>query len=346
MKNWDFQHGMRPLLRRNNNRMPGFSIIIPVKEINDYLRESIPYLLALDYEDYEVLILPNVEPVSLESKFVDERLKIIASGAVSPAIKRDMGAEQSKFEYLAFLDDDAYPPPEWLQVAEKTLSDKNVAAIGGPGATPPHSSLQETVSGLFYETLIGGGGLAYRYRPATKGFYVEDYPSVNLIVRKYIFIEVGGFDNSFWPGEDTKLCLDLIKVGHKIWYEPTLLVYHHRRPTFLGHFKQVGGYGLHRGYFAKIFPQTSALPLYFVPSLFLLGNIFLLLLGFAYPLVWTLWGVLLAVYLLFAALEVLLKTRHPLVFGMTLILIFCSHLVYGFRFIQGFITPKLKSKLR
>ena len=326
--------------------MKSFSIIIPVKEINDYLRESVPYLMGLDYANFEILIVPNIEPSSLESVFINDRLKIIASGAVSPAIKRDMGAKQAKFEYLAFLDDDAYPPSEWLQVANKTFSDKNVVAIGGPGVTPPRSSLKETASGLFYETLIGSGGTAYRYRPATEGFYVEDYPSVNLIVRKDAFIEVGGFDNSFWPGEDTKLCLDLVKVGYKIWYEPTLLVYHHRRPTFLGHFKQVGGYGLHRGYFVKIFPQTSALPMYFVPSLFLVGNIFLLLLGFAYPLLWTLWSALLAFYLLFATFEILFKTKHPFVLGMTLVIMFCSHLVYGCRFIQGFITPKLKSKLR
>ena len=326
--------------------MKRFSIIIPVKEINDYLRESVPYLMGLDYEYFEILIVPNIEPSSLESVFINDRLKIITSGAVSPAIKRDMGAKQAKFEYLAFLDDDAYPPSEWLQVANKTFSDKNVVAIGGPGVTPPRSSLKETASGLFYETLIGSGGTAYRYRPATEGFYVEDYPSVNLIVRKDAFIEVGGFDNSFWPGEDTKFCLDLVKVGYKIWYEPTLLVYHHRRPTFLGHFKQVGGYGLHRGYFAKIFPQTSALPMYFVPSLFLVGNIFLLLLGFAYPLLWTLWSALLAFYLLFATFEILFKTKHPFVLGMTLVIMFCSHLVYGCRFIQGFITPKLKSKLR
>ena len=326
--------------------MKSFSIIIPVKEINDYLRESVPYLMGLDYANFEILIVPNTKPSNLESIFINDRLKIIASGAVSPAIKRDMGAKQAKFEYLAFLDDDAYPPSEWLQVANKTFSDKNVVAIGGPGVTPPRSSLKETASGLFYETLIGSGGTAYRYRPATEGFYVEDYPSVNLIVRKDAFIEVGGFDNSFWPGEDTKLCLDLVKVGYKIWYEPTLLVYHHRRPTFLGHFKQVGGYGLHRGYFAKIFPQTSALPMYFVPSLFLVGNIFLLLLGFAYPLLWTLWSALLAFYLLFATFEILFKTKHPFVIGVTLVIMFCSHLVYGCRFIQGFITPKLKSKLR
>ena len=82
--------------------MKSFSIIIPVKEINDYLRESVPYLLALDYEDYEILILPNIVPSNLESIFINERVKLIASGMVSPAIKRDLGAKQAKFEYLAF----------------------------------------------------------------------------------------------------------------------------------------------------------------------------------------------------------------------------------------------------
>ena len=326
--------------------MKGFSIIIPVKEINDYLRESIPHLLALDYKDYEVLILPNEKPPSLESVFVDERVKIIASGAVSPAVKRDMGAEQAQFEYLAFMDDDAYPSLEWLEVAEKTFSEKNVAALGGPGMVPPDASKKEVVSGIFYETLVGGGGLAYRYRPALEGFYVKDYPSVNLIIRKDVFLEIGGFDNTFWPGEDTKLCLDLIEAGHDIWYEPTLLVYHHRRPTFRGHFKQIGGYGLHRGHFAKIFPQTSAMPLYFAPSIFLLGNIILFFLGYANTLFWQIWGVLLAVYLILAIIDIVCRTRDISIAGMTLLILVGSHLVYGWRFIQGYFTSKLVSKLR
>jgi len=326
--------------------MKGFSIIIPVKEINDYLRESITHLLALDYNNYEILILPNEDSPSLEPEFLDERVKIIASGVVSPAIKRDMGAEQAKYEYLAFLDDDAYPTPEWLKVAEKTFAKKNMAALGGPGMVPPDASKKEVVSGIFYETFIGGGGLAYRYRPVQEGFYVKDYPSVNLIINKIVFLEIGGFDNAFWPGEDTKLCLDLIQAGHDIWYEPTLLVYHHRRPTFRGHFKQVGGYGLHRGHFAKIFPQTSALPLYFAPSAFLLGNIILFYLGFANTFFWQIWGVLLAVYLLLAIIDIMTKTRDLWIAAMTLLVLVGSHLVYGWRFIQGYFTSQLVSKLR
>jgi len=138
----------------------------------------------------------------------------------------------------------------------------------------------------------------------------------------------------------------LIEAGHDIWYEPTLLVYHHRRPTFRGHFKQIGGYGLHRGHFAKIFPQTSAMPLYFAPSIFLLGNIILFFLGYANTLFWQIWGVLLAVYLILAIIDIVCRTRDISIAGMTLLILVGSHLVYGWRFIQGYFTSKLVSKLR
>ena len=39
--------------------LPMVSIVIPVKEINHYIRGSIPWILALDYENFEVLIFPD-----------------------------------------------------------------------------------------------------------------------------------------------------------------------------------------------------------------------------------------------------------------------------------------------
>ena len=39
--------------------VPRFSIIIPVKEINDYVRETVPYIQTLDLENWELIIVPN-----------------------------------------------------------------------------------------------------------------------------------------------------------------------------------------------------------------------------------------------------------------------------------------------
>ena len=60
--------------------------------------------------------------------------------------------------------------------------------------------------------------------------FVSDYPTVNLFVRKKIFLKVGGFVEDFWPGEDTKFCLDLVKLyGNCI-----LLLQYHFQSYFSG----------------------------------------------------------------------------------------------------------------
>ena len=86
------------------------SIIIPIKEVNNYVEEAIPYLLDLDYKDYEIIILPDKES---DKKF--EKTRIITTGEIGPSEKRDIGAKKAKGELLAFIDDDAYPKKDWLK---------------------------------------------------------------------------------------------------------------------------------------------------------------------------------------------------------------------------------------
>ncbi len=321
----------------------GYTIIIPVKQINDYLRESLPRILAMDYPEFEVIVLPNELPSTQQPEaFEDPRVMIVASGRVSPAVKRDLGAKRARFGRLAFLDDDAFPEKDWLSRADEAFRESEAAAVGGPGVTPPGSPRAEVASAIFFETLIGGGGMAYRYRPAPNGFWVDDFPTVNLLVDKSAFDAVGGFDNSFWPGEDTKFCLDLVKAGYRIWYAPDVVVYHHRRRVLGPHLKQVGNYGRHRGYFARTLPETSLRATYFVPSLFVLGSVVLVGMGFIAPVFWKLYAVLMLVYFSWAAFEVMRLTMDPLLVVMAVATIFCSHVTYGVLFLWGLVGPIIR----
>ncbi|MBM3247166.1 glycosyltransferase [Candidatus Pacearchaeota archaeon] len=322
-----------------------FSIIIPVKEFNDYLKESIPKLLAMDYSNYEIIILPNT-PCKTPPYARNKKIRVVASGKVSPAIKRDLGAKESKGKYLAFIDDDAYPEKNWLKIAEKIFREKKVSAIGGPALTPKNNTSFQKASGLFFETIFGGGGMSYRYKPGKRDFYVQDYPTVNLIVSKKDFQDVGGFDNEYWPGEDTKFCLDLTKKGHKILYSKDLIVYHHRRENLRAHLKQIGNYGKHRGYFAKKFPETSFKLTYFAPSLFLIGNLILLLASIFSFLVFSLWVYLIIIYFILILLDTLLLTRKIRLIVFTVAITFLSHLFYGYNFLKGILSKRIKSQLR
>jgi len=175
---------------------------------------------------------------------------------------------------------------------------------------------------------------------------VDDYPTCNLIVRRAAFEAVDGFDTQFWPGEDTKLCLDLTqKLGLKIVYDPGALVYHHRRPLFGPHLRQVRSYGLHRGYFAKRFPATSLRASYFLPTAIVLW------MAAGWPIVAllpALRGVYLlswAVYLLTAAVSAFLASRSPKLTPYVMLGIMATHVVYGVWFIVGLLSPRLKEEI-
>jgi cellulose synthase/poly-beta-1,6-N-acetylglucosamine synthase-like glycosyltransferase len=127
------------------SKQPCVSIIIPVRKINHYIRESIPYLLDLDYEHYEILIFTD-EPT--DEKF--KKTTIISVGNRGPAEKRDLALTYAQGEIFAFLDDDAYPTKNWLKNVVRNFEDEDVAAVGGPAVTPPNDSIYQKASGLVF----------------------------------------------------------------------------------------------------------------------------------------------------------------------------------------------------
>lgn len=320
------------------------SIIIPLVGINDYFLESYPHLINLDYKNYEIIVLPD-KPVSDNFPCI----RMISTGKVSPAIKRDMGAENAKGDLLFFLDDDSYPEKDWLNKAISYFEDLFVGAVGGPAITPPNDSFLQKVSGAVFLTKVGGG-VPERYYPTGSTKEVDDWPSVNLIVRKELFIKIGGFKSEYWPGEDTKLCLEIIKEGSEILYAPDVIVWHHRRPGLLRHLKQVGNYGLHRGFFAKKYPKTSFRLLYFIPAFFviyLLLFIIVLLLNDKIVLYFIPVFVLYFCALIYAFFDINRKVKDYKISLMSLYYIVLTHIWYGLRFFYGFVFIKeLKSKLR
>jgi len=313
-----------------------FSIIIPVKNITNFLKETIKYCKEIDYSDFEIIVLPD-DKVNKEFGEV----QFIPTGNVTPSKKRDIGAKHSSGDILAFIDADAFPKKDWLKNASKYFNDESVGAVGGPGITPDSDNFLQKASGEVYSSLLGGGKFTYRYKP-DKEIEVDDFPSMNLLVRKTVFEEIGGFKTNFWPGEDTILCLNITKkLGKKIIYAPDVVVYHHRRSLFIPHLLQVYSYASHRGYFVKKYPQTSLRPIFFIPSLFDIGLIAGFILSFYNTILRNLYLLILILYFLMIIFTTLniknLKMKLYVILG-----IFLTHIVYGLGFIRGLIRIKFK----
>jgi glycosyltransferase involved in cell wall biosynthesis len=326
--------------------VPRFSIIIPVKEINGYVRETVPYIQALDSDNWELIIVPNESDKN--EWLSDKRVSLISSGRVGPADKRDQAAKIARGEILVFLDDDSYPQSDLLSIAAKHFNDKSISALGGPAMTPKSDSYWQKVSGAVFLSKFTGGN-PERYIPVGRVREVEDWPSVNLMVKRIDFLEVNGFNSPYWPGEDTHLCLKLVQKQKKLIYDPNLIVYHHRRSGFVRHIKQVGAYGLHRGYFARHMPETSLKLKYLLPSILTLVVVTSPIAIFSNSNVKNLYISALTTYALvvvIGAFDITRKSEFPTAAGAILYTI-PTHLYYGMQFIRGYFkTGKLVSALR
>lgn len=324
----------------NDNRArPLVTIIVPCKGPSPLLHECLAAINELDYPQIETIVLPDDPiPNGLDG------VTILPTGASGPALKRDRGGRAAAGAILAFIDDDAYPGPDWLDRAVAIFEDPEVVAVGGPGVTPPSDGILAQGSGLVYGSRLGGGNYRYRVQPE-EARWVDDYPSMNFLVRSEAFAQAGGFDTHFYPGEDTKLCLALLKNGGKIRYDPKVLVYHHRRPLFAPHLRQIVQYGVHRGHFARKYPQTSLRISYVLPAVWVLGLIAgpLLFRGVA-PL-WFLYQLVVAVYgatLLATFLGIAGRTGRPILAAVSVLGIVATHAVYGVGFIRGLWARSLE----
>ena len=311
---------------------PFVSIIVPVCKRNKNLDECIEYCLKLDYPNYEIIVLPDEE-----FRYDNDKIKIIPTGHMGPAGKRNIGTDNSKGDIIAFIDDDTYPERDWLANVVRHFEDESIGAVGGPAVTPESDTLLERASGGVYSSFLGGGSYRYRYIPMKKRF-VDDYPSCNLIVRKNVLDEIGGYQTAFWPGEDTHLCLEIVeKLKKKIIYDPEAVLYHHRRSLFVPHLKQVKAYALHRGYFAKRFPKTSFRLSYFLPTIFVA---FLCIGWIVSPLLYSV-GMLLYLGLVIKSVLEFKGLSLKILIALGII---ATHITYGLYFIGGLAKRKLSEE--
>jgi len=306
---------------------PLVSIIIPCKEIDDLARECVEHCKSLDYPNFEILLLPDDEEEGLNG------VRIIATGALSPGAKRNVGIMNSDGEFCAFIDSDAYPRRDWLKNALKYLKDSGVGAVGGPGITPENSTLMEKASGYVLSSFMVGK-LSNRYDSKC---YCEsdDIHSCNFIAKKEVLKEAGGWNEKYWPGEDTLMCLAINNVGKKMVEASDVVVYHHRRSLFKPHLKQVSRFGEHRGFFVKKFHKNSIRLIYFLPSLLVSLFIAGVTLSLVLPLFASVFLVGLVTYLVSSLIASALQVKSMKLLFSVWLGIIVTHVVYGAFFLGG-----------
>lgn len=316
---------------------PRVSILIPCKDIDILTIGSINKCKELDYDNFEIIALPDFRSDPIQG------VRILPTDEVSPGRKRNIGMANSDGEYLAFIDNDAYPRKDWLKNAIRYFNDPDIAAVGGPGVTPDEDDLLQKAGGYVLSSFMMGG-LSNRFRSG-RSVDSDDIHSCNFIAQRSVLEKTGGWNEKYWPGEDTLMCLSIKKLGKKMIEAQDVLVYHHRRPLFSKHLKQVSRFGQHRGFFAKKYPETSLRLNYFIPSFLVLFIITGPVISLIEKSFFIIYVYVAGIYLIAAVLVSLMAAVNGkdarlilLVFIGTII----THISYGINFISGSLSQDLK----
>jgi glycosyltransferase involved in cell wall biosynthesis len=225
--------GSRPL--------PPISVVVCTRDRAEQLNCCLQTLMALDYPDYEIIVVDNASRSDATSRLV-ARLPVCYVREERPGLDwaRNRGIAEAHHDIVAFTDDDARPDRGWLRAIAHAFAEPEVMAVTGFVAPAE----LETGAQIRFELIYGGMGRGFRRRTIRRGtltardlLWASGFGvGANMAFRRDLFAAIGPFDVALdvgtpsGGGGDNEMFHRLVARGYTLCYEPAALVWHtHRR---------------------------------------------------------------------------------------------------------------------
>ena len=266
-----------------------FSIIVPVYNRPDEVRELLHSLCRQTYTDFEVIIVEDGSSVLSEKVCRDFMgrldLKYHYKENSGPGLSRNYGMKKANGNYFIILDSDVIVPDNYMQTVYNALQNDTIEAYGGPDAA--HKSFTSTQKAINYAmtSIWTTGGIRGTSEKVEK-FHPRSF---NMGCFKEVFERTGGF-SAMRYGEDIDFSIRIKQAGFKTQLLSEAFVYHKRRNDLKSFFKQVYHSGQARIDLFKKHPQSLKL-VHFFPAVFTLG--------FLISLIWFIFGFKIPLFLYF-----------------------------------------------
>lgn len=193
-----------------------FSIVIPTLNEEEYLPKLLRCLKEQNFKDFEVVVVDGKSTdrtISIVKKFQKEfrrrhlPLTLVVSTKRGSANQRNLGAKKGRGMYLVFFDADITIADNYL----KNLS-SNLTRLDYPNnlvtsfVKPDKNGFLEWCVTIFTNLMIEFGRLIGK--PLSPGF--------NTIVKKEVFLRVGGFDPQVNVTDDYDFSLRAASKGYHL----------------------------------------------------------------------------------------------------------------------------------
>ena len=212
--------------------LPNVSVVVPTRGRGPLLRNCIQSLLSQDYpkDRFDVIVVEDgtaegekiVSEMAAASPVRMDYVRIPHSGL---AVARNIGAERSNGEIVAYIDDDALAVPDWLSQLVEALN------AGGAGGAGGRVSPDYPDNALVSEVEADGQMKSSGNSSSLPGIHeVAFVPGGNMAFWRSALNEVKGFDGAYtkrgcWR-EETDLCVRLRSKGYRIFYNSAAKVAH------------------------------------------------------------------------------------------------------------------------
>ena len=219
------------------------SVIIVHYQVKDLLKKCILSIQKYFKElDYEIIVVDNNSPNSdwkvLINEFPDVNF-ITLEENLGFSKANNIGVKSAKGEYVYILNPDTEIESDFQDVLDFADEQNKFGALGlrmhdAEGVFLPES--KRSVPGLFNSfeklfTRVNNDSKTY-YRNDVDEFGVDEVEvmtGANLLMKKSVYEEVGGFDeNYFMYGEDIDLCYTILQSGYKNFYYGKSSILHYK----------------------------------------------------------------------------------------------------------------------
>jgi O-antigen biosynthesis protein len=211
------------------------SVVVPVHRLGPPLDRCLRTLEELRFENdrYEIVVVTDrIDPGTYLDDF---RVRQVSSPGAGPSAARNAGIDVALGEFVAFTDSDCLVDEHWLTELLACFTEEDIAGAGGSQQSPD----DECPFGLRVQRLFEAISFVGGYtREHARTREVDHNPSCNAMVRKRVLDELGGFDESLFPGEDLDLDIRIRRRALRLVYNPAARVFHYR-PKGLGGFARM-----------------------------------------------------------------------------------------------------------
>ncbi|OEJ99451.1 glycosyltransferase [Roseivirga misakiensis] len=315
-----------------------YSVVIPVYNRPEEVRELLTSLLDQTFKNFEVLIIEDGSTNKCD-QVVEEfnhqlNIRYYFKENSGQGFTRNYGFKKAKGDYLIVFDSDCLIPNHYFQTVDDFLEVNSIDAFGGPdSAHPSFNTLQKAISYSMTSPFTTGG------IRGNKKHVGKFHPrSFNMGISRKVFEETGGYRLTRM-GEDIEFSIRVINAGFKTGLIESAYVYHKRRTSISQFYKQLHFFGRARVNVNRFFPGEMKL-IHLLPAVFTLGFIGWLSTYLWSDLLFKIGGLTISFFFLAILIHSSLKTKNIAV-GFASI---CTAFVQLFAYGMGLITEKISPR--